>query len=922
MLAGDLQTQIAGKPAESLARSPPEDGDSSDQTVPVQAKPASLAPGTPEEAVSGPNPPPRGPRLARKRKSEGPAHLVVLGGDEDAKKIRVVGDSAAARDQLKQRPEAAHVGLSVARSDSPKSGTNVSSDSTFAMVPKKEVTSQIEQMNRPHAARRLLGPSRLTGDRDEDVNSETLTDQEFEDLGEDDVGSAAGDARAPGSAANDDDDGGAGYHDCEDDDQEYAGHRLVKKLSAMAQSLRRKKSPKAEVTKNWVALLTAVEREVVVNSVTMRHLERLRNPEDIAQRNLQETNRKMAAVLKKKARKRPVSVKPRPILQPGAPMLIPAAQQGHAAAVAAQAPPALDANVADAEGADFGSEGLSNSLLVKKVAGICCHHCQRGKELARCSRQGCRLHYCTECIKRCYPGMTVEECMDKCPRCRGICNCKYALRMDKRCNKVPKTVGRPPAYSREQREAHQALMRRTLEGCGLGEVLGRELDEIRAEGERLGQPGLSASDLEVRQDAGLRTQCTECSSTICCTLRTSKASSYNLCPKCCGEQRARAGGADPCCPVSNEIMGLQRLGYFGGEAVQGCCDSFGGPEKEGREPEACGPAAVHVVEDASALDEGFFAREWASGSPFRVGGVRGQMLWTPHLMKRAATEKKKGEYTTDVIDCSLGDVIEVSIEAFFNGYTGETYFEGNPMYCLKSWPSEKEWNGKLKRLYMDFQDMLPCKSRAHPQGGLNLLGMLPESLRPEVGPRAYIGYGRTKEEPVQGGILQEDGDSTWKLNLQPLDNVFVNVHVSKSDAGFPGSLWHVFSREDTEKLAGFLVRNAHRFSGGRGTNSGVGASDVMSQRFYLSGVALELLKHETGVVPWVIEQKVDEALMIPAGCAYQVRNLCSCIRVGQSFVSPESAAYVAKQGSIWVPFAAALRLQTKRDVLSEQGGGG
>ena len=131
------------------------------------------------------------------------------------------------------------------------------------------------------------------------------------------------------------------------------------------------------------------------------------------------------------------------------------------------------------------------------------------------------------------------------------------------------------------------------------------------------------------------------------------------------------------------------------------------------------------------------------------------------------------------------------------------------------------------------------------------------------------------------------------------------------------SFWHVFSREDTEKLAGFLVRNAHRFSGGRGTNSGVGASDVMSQRFYLSGVALELLKHETGVVPWVIEQKVDEALMIPAGCAYQVRNLCSCIRVGQSFVSPESAAYVAKQGSIWVPFAAALRLQTKRDVLSE-----
>jgi len=43
-----------------------------------------------------------------------------------------------------------------------------------------------------------------------------------------------------------------------------------------------------------------------------------------------------------------------------------------------------------------------------------------------------------------------------------------------------------------------------------------------------------------------------------------------------------------------------------------------------------------------------------------------------------------------------------------------------------------------------------------------------------------------------------------------------------------------------------------------------------------------------GVEPWTFEQKLGEAVFIPAGCPHQVRNLKSCIKVAMDFVSPEN----------------------------------
>ena len=41
------------------------------------------------------------------------------------------------------------------------------------------------------------------------------------------------------------------------------------------------------------------------------------------------------------------------------------------------------------------------------------------------------------------------------------------------------------------------------------------------------------------------------------------------------------------------------------------------------------------------------------------------------------------------------------------------------------------------------------------------------------------------------------------------------------------------------------------------------------QRCYLTAELLDLLRRDTGIVPWTLEQHQDEAVVIPAGCPHQ-----------------------------------------------------
>ncbi|KAK3155728.1 hypothetical protein QOZ80_2BG0206820 [Eleusine coracana subsp. coracana] len=69
---------------------------------------------------------------------------------------------------------------------------------------------------------------------------------------------------------------------------------------------------------------------------------------------------------------------------------------------------------------------------------------------------------------------------------------------------------------------------------------------------------------------------------------------------------------------------------------------------------------------------------------------------------------------------------------------------------------------------------------------------------------------------------------------------------------------------------------------------------IHDQSFYLTAKHKRELKEEYGVEPWTFEQKLGEAVFIPAGCPHQVRNLKSCTKVALDFVSPENVGECVK----------------------------
>ncbi|KAI7993895.1 Lysine-specific demethylase JMJ25 [Camellia lanceoleosa] len=168
----------------------------------------------------------------------------------------------------------------------------------------------------------------------------------------------------------------------------------------------------------------------------------------------------------------------------------------------------------------------------KKIESLMCHQCQRRDRgrVVRCQR--CRAkRFCVSCLTRWYPGMMEEAIAEACPFCRGNCNCKACLRLDRRDDNLNNSEWNISYDDRIRHGKHllHALLP-FLKQFNQEQLMEKEIEAKVQEKEIL--RSLQYSDL-----SRITESCTYCKTFIVDFHRSCPNCSYLLCLTCCREIR-------------------------------------------------------------------------------------------------------------------------------------------------------------------------------------------------------------------------------------------------------------------------------------------------------------------------------------------------------------------------------------------------
>ncbi|CAI0424478.1 unnamed protein product [Linum tenue] len=309
------------------------------------------------------------------------------------------------------------------------------------------------------------------------------------------------------------------------------------------------------------------------------------------------------------------------------------------------------------------------------------------------------------------------------------------------------------------------------------------------------------------------------------------------------------------------------------------------------------PNAKNLTEE----DFEHFRHHWMKAEPVLVSNVLGTgsgLSWEPMVMWRAFRQIKNENYDTlldvKILDCLDWCEVDINLHKFFDGYSkGEFDSMGWPRILkLKDWPPSAMFHERLPQHGAEYTCCLPFKGYTHlADGPLNLAAKLPKkSLKPDMGPKTYIAYGFPQE--------LGRGDSVTKLHCDMSDAVYILAHTKEivygsSELAQIEKLEKVHFEHDKRELFG-IGRGLNAIDENENDSSNRVDHDqkkddmlrenTCSQRPQLDSSESQVERTKCGVEPWTFVQKLDDAIFIPAGCPYQVRNL----KVASDFVSPEN----------------------------------
>ncbi|GMP60512.1 hypothetical protein CsSME_00023344 [Camellia sinensis var. sinensis] len=137
--------------------------------------------------------------------------------------------------------------------------------------------------------------------------------------------------------------------------------------------------------------------------------------------------------------------------------------------------------------------------------------------------------------------------------------------------------------------------------------------------------------------------------------------------------------------------------------------------------------------------------------------------------------------------------------------------------------------------------------------------------------------------------MEDQGIKTTTLEEKTVD--YEDLNMASGDISqntHRGALWDVFRRQDVPKLIEYL--RVHWKDIGKPENllNECATRPLYNAEIFLNRHHKRKLKEEFGIEPWSFEQHLGQAVFIPAGCPFQVRNLQSTVQLGLDFLSPES----------------------------------